>query len=614
MASRSPHAANSALHETEARIPALTSLLSDWYWEQDEQSRLTFISDGLATKTGLDPAAYLGRARWEAPAQNLSDAEWARHRAQLERHEPFRDLELQRVLPSGRAVWLSVSGEPVFDADGRFKGYRGAGRDITAQKRLDEMLRLEHAVARVLGQATTLSDGLRAALRAICDAEGWEYGRCLRVENGALARLEEGWFAREPSVDQFLRGSRVLWQEGKPVWSSAATGGAGNFATFAFPALAQGKAIAMLVFSGHGAPEPDRSLLEAAPAIGGLFGQFLSRMEAEESLRQSEARFRGLTHMSSDFFWESDAEHRLTSIVHGPNYAAAQVGRDMLGQAPWAVASASPDAAGWAAHRAMLASHLSFRDFEFSRVMPDGGTRHFALSGEPRFDGQGRFVGYRGVGRDVTEIAHARERIASLAYSDALTGLANRISLGPALEQAIERARRRNGRLAGVFVDLDGFKAVNDQHGHAAGDAFLVEVGRRLRRSLRASDLIARLGGDEFFVVLEEVRDTATVERVVGKLVKELLRPHELSSGAQVRVSASMGVSLYPGDATDADTLMDHADKAMYTAKKAGKNAYCLFAGNGNHAGQNSAPIDPGAVKIPIGPQSTGIPPSTIRQ
>jgi diguanylate cyclase (GGDEF)-like protein/PAS domain S-box-containing protein len=616
VASRSPQAANSALHESEARIPSLTTLLSDWYWEQDDQFRLTFISEGLAGKTGLDPAAYLGRTRWDLPAPNLTDADWARHRAQLERHEPFRELELQRAGPSGRAVWVSVSGEPVLDAEGRFKGYRGAGRDITAQKRLEEILRLEHAVARVLTQAGSLAEGLQAALRAICDAEGWEYGRCLRVVDGSLAQLEEGWFAREPAVEQFLRGSRVLWQEGKPVWSSAATGRGGSFATFAFPALAQGKAIAMLVFSGHGAPEPDRSLLESAPAIGGLFGQFLSRMEAEDSLRESEARFRGLTHMSSDFFWESDAEHRLTSIVHGPNYAAAQVGRDMIGQPPWGVACVSPDAAGWAAHKAVLSGHLSFRDFEFARVMPDGGTRHFAVSGEPRFDARGRFVGYRGVGRDVTEIALARERIAALAYSDALTGLANRVSLEPALEQAIERARRHGGKLAGVFIDLDGFKAVNDSHGHAAGDAFLVEAGRRLRRSLRASDLIARLGGDEFFVVLEEVRDTATVERVVGKLVKELLRPFDLPSGARVRVSASMGVSLFPADATDAATLMDHADKAMYTAKKAGKNAYCLFS-SGNGSEQKPPLQDPGNVRIPIGSppvSASGVPPSTTRQ
>ena len=301
--------------------------------------------------------------------------------------------------------------------------------------------------------------------------------------------------------------------------------------------MAQGRTIGLLAFSGHRAGEPDEGLLEATQAIGSLFGQFLQRKQAEELLRDSEARFRSLTHLSSDFFWETDAEHRSTSIVHGPSYGAAQIGRGIIGKHPWGVASASPDQAGWAAHMAVLNSHLPFRDFEFARVMPDGGTRYFSVSGEPRFDATGVFVGYRGIGRDVTEIALARERIASLAYNDALTGLANRTSLGPALEQAIERTRRHRSKLAGVFIDLDGFKQVNDLHGHAAGDAFLVEVARRLRRSLRASDVVARLGGDEFFVVLEQMQDTAAVERVVSKLVggdAAALRPLRRRQGARV--------------------------------------------------------------------------------
>ena len=211
------------------------------------------------------------------------------------------------------------------------------------------------------------------------------------------------------------------------------------------------------------------------------------------------------------------------------------------------------------------------------------------MSGEPRFDGAGAFIGYRGIGRDVTEIAIARERIASLAYNDALTGLANRTSLAPALEQAIERTRRHRSKLAGVFMDLDGFKQVNDLHGHAAGDAFLVEVARRLRKSLRASDVVARLGGDEFFVVLEQMQDTPAVERVVAKLAAEVLKPYELFGGVKARVSASLGVSIFPDDAGDAATLMAHADKAMYAAKRAGKNAFCVFSA-GTSGAPNSIP------------------------
>jgi diguanylate cyclase (GGDEF)-like protein/PAS domain S-box-containing protein len=548
-------------------LAALSGLFADWYWEMDEQLRLTHSSSEFAARTGLDPA----------------DDYWEHNRRSLERHEAFRDFEIQRPSAGGGPVWLSLSAEPIFDHGGAFRGYRGVGRNITAQKRSEQLLRLEHAVARALAQAAGASEGLQAGLRAICDMEGWEYGRCFRVDPGGGLALEAGWFAREPSTEQFLSRARATWEQGKPVWSSSPRAASGAFATFAFPALAQGRTIGLLAFSGSRAHEPDPRLMEAAQAIGSLFGQFLRRKNAEELLRESEERFRALTHLSSDFFWQSDPEHRLASIQHGPSYGSAQLSRGIIGKHPWSVASVSPDQAGWAAHMAVLNSHLPFRDFEFARVMPDGGTRYFSVSGEPRFDSSGAFAGYRGIGRDVTEIALARERIASLAYNDALTGLANRTSLGPALEQAIERTRRHRSKLAGVFIDLDGFKQVNDLHGHAAGDAFLVEVARRLRRTLRAADIVARLGGDEFFVVLEQMQDTAAIERVVTKLAAELLRPYELYGGNKTRISASLGVSLFPDDAGDAVTLMAHADKAMYAAKKAGKNAFCIYsAGNAN--------------------------------
>ncbi|MDQ5849849.1 MAG: sensor domain-containing diguanylate cyclase, partial [Pseudomonadota bacterium] len=286
---------------------------------------------------------------------------------------------------------------------------------------------------------------------------------------------------------------------------------------------------------------------------------------------------RSLTQMSSDFFWESDAAHRLTQLVHGPNYPAANMGLGVLGKTAWEVPSELPDEAGWAAHRAMVDQHLPFRDFEFARRMPDGLIRYFSVGGEPRFAPEGDFLGYRGVGRDITEIALARQRIASLAYSDPLTGLANRASLVPSLEQAVQRSRRRNSRLAVVFVDLDGFKQINDFLGHASGDALLIELAGRLRAHLRASDLVARLGGDEFLVVLEEVPDSAAISAIARKLLGEAAKPY-LIAGATARVTASIGISVFPDDAADATALMKHADMAMYAAKQMGKNTYCFYS------------------------------------
>jgi diguanylate cyclase (GGDEF)-like protein len=248
-----------------------------------------------------------------------------------------------------------------------------------------------------------------------------------------------------------------------------------------------------------------------------------------------------------------------------------------LGKPAWEVPSTHPDQAGWAALRAKVDAHEPFRDFEFGRQRSNDAVRYFSVSGAPRLAADGGFLGYRGVGRDITDLALARERIASLAYQDALTGLANRTSLAPALEQAVERTRRRGSKLAGLFLDLDGFKEINDLHGHDAGDRLLVEAAQRLRAVLRSSDPLARLGGDEFFVVLEDLQSNLPAERVAQKLLAALMQPYDLGADRQARISASIGISVYPDDAGDAAALIKHADSAMYSAKQAGKNAYRFF-------------------------------------
>src|SRR6185369_9214381 len=149
----------------------LMQLAADWYWEQDAQYRLTHMSRGLDDKTGVGLQAYLGHPRWHQPALNLTEADWERHRAQLERRESFRDFEMHRLRADGLSVWLSVSGEPVFDARGRFKGYRGIGRDISRQKRAEQLLRLEHTVSRILAETPSASEALKSAIRAICESE-----------------------------------------------------------------------------------------------------------------------------------------------------------------------------------------------------------------------------------------------------------------------------------------------------------------------------------------------------------------------------------------------------------------------------------------------------------
>jgi diguanylate cyclase (GGDEF)-like protein/PAS domain S-box-containing protein len=320
--------------------------------------------------------------------------------------------------------------------------------------------------------------------------------------------------------------------------------------------------------------ESTRRLLhsEDGPIIVAISRDIRKRLETEAALRESEARFRSLTQLSSDFFWETDAQHRLIQVEDTSEASAARP-RAAAGKAPWEVPAVKPDAAGWAAHRARFETRRPFRNFEYALLGADGRPRYYSVSGEPRADAGGRFAGFRGVGHEITDIVEARERIAALAYSDPLTGLANRTGFGPALEHAVRRARRNSTQLAALYLDLDGFKQVNDTYGHETGDRLLIEVAARLRHTLRASDQVARFGGDEFVVVLEDMPGPPEVELVAGKLIAEIARPYGiLPDGGACRVTASVGVSLFPADADSPRELLQHADAAMYRAKQHCKN------------------------------------------
>ena len=175
------------------------------------------------------------------------------------------------------------------------------------------------------------------------------------------------------------------------------------------------------------------------------------------------------------------------------------------------------------------------------------------------------------------EKKQAEDRMEYLATHDGLTGLPNRTMFNHLLNASIRVGRRYERPFALMFIDLDGFKDVNDTLGHAAGDAVLVEVGDRLRACLRDSDVVARLGGDEFVVILNEVAESHRVAKVAGTLIASLRKPM-LFSEQECAVTASVGIALFPADGADEETLIKHADIAMYLAKEEGKNDFRLFS------------------------------------
>jgi diguanylate cyclase (GGDEF)-like protein len=186
-------------------------------------------------------------------------------------------------------------------------------------------------------------------------------------------------------------------------------------------------------------------------------------------------------------------------------------------------------------------------------------------------------VRYASVFHDITEQRQANERIQYLAFHDALTGLPNRALFQDRLVHAVDRARREGKRLSVTFIDLDGFKEINDSLGHDVGDLLLQEVAQRIRARLRrGADTVARLGGDEFVVLMEDLKDVEHCACLAGEIIEDLAAPFRLR-GHPVRVGASIGMAFFPEDGGEALELMKHADTAMYAAKASGKGVYRFF-------------------------------------
>lgn len=188
----------------------------------------------------------------------------------------------------------------------------------------------------------------------------------------------------------------------------------------------------------------------------------------------------------------------------------------------------------------------------------------------------GSVRGLIGIAADVTERKEHEKQLQHIAHFDSLTGVPNRVLLADRLSQALARAKRDQGLLAVCYLDLDGFKPVNDNFGHDAGDKVLVEVTRRIKEAIRQDDTVARLGGDEFVVLLVGMQMPEECAGSLNRLLDAIYQPIEVH-GQSVRISASIGVALYPEDDHDPDTLLRHADQAMYIAKQSGKNRYHLF-------------------------------------
>jgi diguanylate cyclase (GGDEF)-like protein/PAS domain S-box-containing protein len=459
---------------------------------------------------------------------------------------------------------------------------------------LRRLLAAQQAVSTLLAELPPSTDLFHRVLDTICGTFGWAFGAVWRREPGEpeLGCLAVWNAARTPEVEDFgsaalaqrfaagqglpgrvLAGGTSLWLP-ELLWdprmdSVQRAQAAGLRSAVAVPLPGAGGVAGVLELFATDARRPDPEIQAWLESLGAQMAQCLARWEAHEALigrdRALAAAVNGVVIGDArapgfPIVYANPGFERLTGYsldeVRGRSCRLLQ-GPETD---PGAVAELSQALAERRQVRVTLLNHRK-----------DGTPFWNEVSLSPVLDEDGELVQYIGVQNDVTERRAAEDQARFLAYHDPLTGLANRALLQRVLARAAARARQHALKAALLYVDLDGFKGVNDSLGHAAGDELLREVARRLSDAAEPGDLLARQAGDEFLLLVPDLADDAVGQAVARaeRLQAALAAPVRLGD-ERVRVRASVGVSLLGRDADDTDTLLRHADAAMYRAKRSG--------------------------------------------
>jgi diguanylate cyclase (GGDEF)-like protein len=347
------------------------------------------------------------------------------------------------------------------------------------------------------------------------------------------------------------------------------------------PVLRDGHIVAVLGVGNKPTAYDDQDVHDVA-ALADVAWDVTTRKLMEERLRHSEAQLRaildvvdqgiGLWNPDGRLVYANPPVRRLFDLPGSGGDLSLQDARLGLSAEDGSLL----DVHGFPPSRAL---HTGRSESATLRFVDGRGEERFILaSAHPLRDpADGALLGAVTSISDVTDQKHREHSLQEVARHDPLTGLPNRLLLMDRLEQAIAASRRSGTLLAVCFLDLDGFKSVNDQYGHAAGDELLREVGRRLRGAMRGGDTVARIGGDEFVLLLSGARTRLEIDRALGRMISVARLPVELPTHEIVGLSASVGVAAFPDDATDPGQLIRFADAAMYDAKLLGKDRWSWY-------------------------------------
>ncbi len=522
------------------------------FWK-DREARYLGCNERFARSAGLHGATeIIAKSDWNLAWREQAELYRRDDFAVMEAGEPRLDYEEPQTTGEGNTIWLRTSKVPLRDADGEVVGVLGVYQDITAQKEAEARL------ARATAEWDYAMDFYDDAIYLL-DLEQ----RVVRA-NRAFYRLTH---SREGEVIG-RRIAAIMHPQGESVPCPVCR------------LLEEQRETTIVLEADHpdnstGRPLEVNSRLirdrDGTPTGTLMTVRDLSRArQTEQRLRQAAAVFES----TQEGVMITDAEVKLVAVNQAFTRITGYEEREVVGKVPSLLQSGHHPESFYQAMWMSIRETGSWQGELWNR-RKGGEVFPSWLAISTITNDAGEIINYVGVFSDISSLKRSQEELEHLAHHDPLTGLPNRLLFRARLEHALQRAVRSGGQLAVLFLDLDGFKHVNDSLGHTAGDSLLQEVAKRLAAPLRREDTVARLGGDEFTVLLEGIHGRKSAARVAETLIRALAEPIRLQ-GRELFVSASVGISLFPRDGDSVEALLRNADAAMYEAKEGGRNT-CRF-------------------------------------
>jgi diguanylate cyclase (GGDEF)-like protein/PAS domain S-box-containing protein len=542
------------------RFRGLTELSADWFWETDAGHRLVWLSGGAPVATFFGQTPTYGKRIWEIPGVEVEPDALRAHLEQLETRQSFFDLEIARVDERGARQVHIISGQSRLDAEGRFLGYRGVGRDVTEQRSAERALhRAKQRLELALDGGNLAEFHFDAERGELSAGDGWvrflghsTSPTVLGAELVAMMHPDDRSSYTEALL-RALRGEAPVFDTEFRIRTLAGT----------WKWLhARGRVTEL---DPHG----------RATRVSGTVADIDERKRAEAALAEREQRFRDVVDASGEYVWETDAQWRYTYLSERVEAVLGYSRAELLGRraADFMPLGEPRVLDEWLESRP---DGQPFRDLLHRMITKSGGAIWLSVSGVPVRDAAGKLAGWRGTGADVTARKLAEARIEQLSTRDALTGLPNATLLADRTSQAILTAARNRTQFALLCIDLDRFNLVNESLGHRAGDALLRAVAERLGNIVHGEDTLARLGGDDF-VLVHAIKSVEHAAALAQRILGVLARPFTVE-GKPLNVAASIGISIYPNDGRDFLELLKNADAALYHAKESGKGTWRMFA------------------------------------